>query len=143
MKKFLALTCFLLAFCLAAPHAFAQDATTGTSTTGKPATKKSKSTGVKKTEGRSDSELADLSTKLNLTDDQKAKIKPILDDQTAKIHQVKMSKVGTPDDQKAKSKQIREDASKQIRAVLTPDQQKTYDGDKHHKKDATPPPPAA
>jgi Spy/CpxP family protein refolding chaperone len=137
MKKLLAILCFLVAFSLVAPHAFAQDASTTAAMPGK-STKGSKSSGVKKTSGRADSELADLSTKLTLTDDQKAKIKPILDDQTAKIHQVKMSKVGTSDDQKAKTKQIREDAATKIRALLTPDQQKLYDGEKHQKK-TTPP----
>ena len=153
MKKHLAIFATALAVILAAPHASAQGSGSGqssgsTTTQAAPTsdasttttTKKGKSTGVKKTSGRADSELADLSTKLTLTDDQKAKIKPIIDDKEAKIHTVKMAKTTSPDDQKAKNKEIREAADAQIRALLTPDQQKTFDESKKgSKKEAAPP----
>ena len=101
----------LLAILAIAPSGFAQ--------------KKAKTSGA--ASAHADAELADLTTKLSLTDDEKAKIKPILDDEAAKIHAVKMDKTASDDDKKAKTKPIRDDASKQIRAALTPDQAKTYD----------------
>lgn len=145
MKKHIALSCLALSLTFAASTAYAQDAATtapATATTPAP-TKKSKNSGVRKTSGRSDKELADLSTSLNLTDDQKAKIKPIIDDQEAKMHTVKMDSTLSKDDQKTKSAAIRKDASQQIRSVLTPDQQKTFDGEKHKKKEAAPAAPTA
>ena len=67
---------------------------------------------------------------MTLTDDQQAKIKPILADEATKIHATKGKKsdaAATADDSKAKTKAIRDDANKQIRALLTPDQQKLFD----------------
>jgi len=146
MKKLLAVFPILLAVALAVPQASAQvpaqtpSVTTPDATTAA-ATKKGKSTGVKKTSGRADAELADLSTKLTLTDDQKAKVKPIIDDKEAKMHTVKMAKTGSDDDKKAKTKEIRVAADAQIRALLTPDQQKTFDTEKKSgKKEAAAPP---
>jgi Spy/CpxP family protein refolding chaperone len=149
MKKLLAVFPILLAVALAVPKASAQapaqtpsastpDATTATTA------KKGKSSGTKKSAGRADTELADLSTKLTLTDDQKAKIKPIIDDKEAKMHTVKMNKTGSDDDKKAQTKVIRTAADTQIRALLTPDQQKIFDTEKKKsaKKDAAAPPAA-
>jgi Spy/CpxP family protein refolding chaperone len=150
MKKLLAIFPLLVAVSLAVPRASAQtpaatpSATTPDAAAATATPKKGKSTGVKKSSGRADSELADLSTKLTLTDDQKAKIKPIIDDKEAKIHTVKMAKSTSPDDQKAQNKVIRENANTQIRALLTADQQKTFDeqSKKGGKKAAAPPPAA-
>ena len=141
MKKLLAIFPILLSLVLVVPHAAAQDASSATPAA-TATTKASKTT--KKSGGASaakaDSDLADLDTRLTLTDDEKAKIKPILDDETAKIHAIKMAKTGTPDDQKAKTKVIRDAANTQIRAVLTSDQQKAFDNapKKGSKKAATP-----
>jgi len=110
MKKQYVPATFLLALLAFAPSGFAQ-----------------KKGGAGKSSSRADAQLADLTTKLALTDDEKAKIKPILDDEAAKIHVIKMDKALSVDDKKAKTKPIREDASKQIRAALTSDQAKTYD----------------
>ena len=127
MKKHLAILSLLLAAVLMTATAFAQATTTDTTVPVTAPAKKSKASGVKKTSGRSDAKLADLSTTLNLTDDQKAKIKPIIDDEEAKMHVVKKDSTMSKDDQKAKTKTIRTDADAQIRAVLTPEQQKTLD----------------
>lgn len=132
MKKLLAIFPIMLGLILVVPHASAQDASSATpaataTTKATKTTKKAKSGGA--SAAKADSELADLSTRLTLTDDEKARIKPILDDETAKIHAIKMAKTGNSDDQKAKTKVIRDAANTQIRAVLTPDQQKTFDSD--------------
>ena len=150
MKKQLALFSMLLALVLLAPSAFAQDTTTAPAATTAPVpvtppAKKSKASGVKKTSGRADTEMADLTTELNLTDDQQAKIKPIVADELAKIHSAKKATTGSTDDEKANSKKIRTDANAQIRALLTPDQQKTFDATPKKakkSKDAAPAPTA-
>jgi hypothetical protein len=152
MRKLLAVCPLLLAAAFAMPHhASAQTPGSTTQTpaptsdaSATPTTKKGKSSGVKKTSGRADSELADLTTKLSLSDDQKAKIKPIIDDKEAQIHKVKMAKTTPEDEQKAKNKVIREAANTKIRAILTPDQQKTFDAEsKKSGKKAEAPPAAA
>lgn len=143
MKKLLAIFPIMLGLVLVVPYASAQDASSATpaataTTKATKTTKKAKSGGA--SAAKADSELADLSTRLTLTDDEKAKIKPILDDETAKIHTIKMAKTGSKDDEKAKTKVIRDAANTQIRAVLTPDQQKAFDNapKKGSKKAATP-----
>jgi hypothetical protein len=123
MKKHLTLFAALFAIVLMASSAIAQNTP---STTPATTTKKAKSSGGGAA-GRADKELADLTTKLNLTADQQAKIKPILTDESAKIHASKKAATGSPDDVKAKSKAIRTDANQQIRALLTSTQQKTFD----------------
>lgn len=121
----------------------AQDTSTSTSTSTQTTTtapaRKAKASGSHKNAGRAQGELDELSRTLNLTDDQKAKIKPILEDKDAQIHAARMDKTGTADQTKAKTKAIREDANTKIRALLTPDQQKQFAGVEHkHKKDAAP-----
>ncbi len=132
MKKLFASLPVLAALCLWAPHVRAQDATSAT--TASQSAKHARSEGGKN--GRAEVELAELSTNLNLTDEQKAKIKPLLEDEHTKIHAVREAKTGSADDQKAKTRVIREDANAQIRAVLTPEQQTKFDGmsKKGHKK---------
>jgi Spy/CpxP family protein refolding chaperone len=124
MKKHLALFTVAFAVVLMASTAIAQDTTSGATPTA--TTKKAKSGGKKSSSSRVDTELADMTKQLNLTDDQQAKIKPILADESAQIHKAKKATTGTASDEKAASKKIRDDAKAQILAVLTPDQQKIY-----------------
>ena len=137
MKKLFASLPVLVALCFWAPHARAQDATSAT--TASQSGKHAKSEGGKKSMGRAEAELADLSTNLNLTDEQKAKIKPLLEEEHTKIHAVRQANTGSADDEKAKTKVIRDDANAQIRALLTPEQQTKFDGmsKKGHKKAAS------
>ncbi|HZL27564.1 MAG TPA: hypothetical protein VFC39_13645 [Acidobacteriaceae bacterium] len=74
-----------------------------------------------------DAHLANLTAKLTLTPDEKGKIKPILHNESAKIDALKMDKSLSEANRKAKIEPLRDDADKQIRAVLTPAQQKIYD----------------
>jgi hypothetical protein len=112
MKKRLALiTTILFTILVIVPGAFGQ--------------KKSKASGG--SSSRADAQLATLTTQLSLTDSEKQNIKPILEDEGAKIHEVRMDSTLSKDDQKAKNKTIRDGASQKIRTFLTPDQQKTYD----------------
>lgn len=111
MKKQRILAGFLVALFVTLPGAVAQQSNGST----------------KPVVSHADAHLANLTTKLSLTSDEKGKIKPILDNESAKIDALKMDKSLTPVNRKAKIEPIRDDADKQIRVVLTPAQQKIYD----------------
>jgi len=70
-----------------------------------------------------DQHLQMLSEKLNLTDDQKAKVKPILQDQMQQMKAVHEDSSLTQEQKRAKMKSIHESLHEQINAVLTPEQQ--------------------
>jgi periplasmic protein CpxP/Spy len=67
-----------------------------------------------------------LSDKLNLTDDQKAKLKPILEDQMQQMKAVRDDTSLSQDQKRAKVKSIHESFHEQINAVLTPEQQAKF-----------------
>lgn len=67
-----------------------------------------------------------LGEKLNLSDDQKAQIKPIIADRQQKMQALR-SDTSMRRRQKARQmKSIFEESDKKIKAILTPDQQKQY-----------------
>jgi hypothetical protein len=101
----------LAAFLVTVPGAFAQQTKGST----------------KPVVSHADAHLANLTARLTLTPDEKGKIKPILDSESAKIDALKMDRSLSTVNRKAKIAPIRDDADKQIRAVLTPAQQKIYD----------------
>ncbi len=59
---------------------------------------------------------------LNLTDEQKAKLRPIIADENQQMEAVRNDSALTTDQKVAKANQIRETASPKIKAVLTPEQ---------------------
>src|SRR6266704_3584085 len=59
---------------------------------------------------------------LNLTDEQKAKLRPIIADENQQMEAVRNDSTLTTDQKVAKANQIRETASPKIKAVLTPEQ---------------------
>jgi Spy/CpxP family protein refolding chaperone len=139
MKKHLALFAAFAAIVLMASSAVAQTpaapttpapttpAATAPAAASAPAAKKGKASGGGAA-GKADKDLADLTKTLTLTDDQQAKIKPILADESAKIRAgKKKGSTASADDTKAANKVIRDAANQQIRALLTPDQQKIFD----------------
>jgi periplasmic protein CpxP/Spy len=67
-----------------------------------------------------------LSEKLNLTDDQKTKLKPILQDQLQQMKAVREDSSLSEDQRRAKMKSIHESLHDQINAVLTPEQQAKF-----------------
>ena len=67
-----------------------------------------------------------LSEKLNLTDDQKAKLKPILQDELQQMKTVREDTSLSEDQRRAKMKSIHESLHEQINAVLTPEQQTKF-----------------
>lgn len=72
----------------------------------------------------SDEMLDHMSKELNLTDDQKTKIKPILEEQMKQMQDARESTSGSQQDRRAKMKQIHENTMSQIRPILNSDQQK-------------------
>ena len=75
-----------------------------------------------------------LSEKLNLTEDQKAKLKPIFQDQAEQMKAVHDDPSLTPEQKAAKKKAIHETTHNQINAVLTPEQQEKF---KEMKREST------
>lgn len=73
-----------------------------------------------------DQHLQMLSEKLNLTDDQKAKLKPILQDQMQQMKAVREDSSLSEQQKRAKMKSIHDSLHDQINAVLTPDQQAKF-----------------
>lgn len=67
-----------------------------------------------------------LSEKLNLSEDQKTKLKPIFQDQEQQLKAVHDDASLTPEQKTAKKKAIHETTHDQINAVLTPEQQEKF-----------------
>ena len=66
--------------------------------------------------------LDQLAQQLNLTDDQKAKVKPILEARDQKMRELRGDTSLTREDRSAKMKALRDDMTTQMKAVLTPEQ---------------------
>ena len=66
--------------------------------------------------------LDQLAQQLNLTDDQKTKVKSILDAQQQKIRDLRTDTSVAPENRRAKVQSIREETSTQMKAALTPEQ---------------------
>ena len=73
-----------------------------------------------------DQRLQRMTQALNLTEDQQAKIKPILENEMTQMQSLRSDTSLSQDDRMAKMKQIRESSASQINPILTPDQQKQY-----------------
>jgi protein CpxP len=64
-----------------------------------------------------------LTEKLNLTEDQQASVKPILEDESKQAKALHDDVSLAPADKRAKMKELHESSTEKIVAVLTPDQQ--------------------
>ncbi len=76
---------------------------------------------------RVEARLQKLATELNLTDDQKNQLKPILQDEVKQLKTVRDDSSMSADQKKAKIAEIRQNSRSQMRSVLTPEQQKKLD----------------
>jgi len=74
-----------------------------------------------------DEQLQHMTKVLNLTDDQQAKIKPILEERQQKMSALMQDNSLSREDRHAKFRDVRSSSSQQIRAILTPEQQKKMD----------------
>jgi len=87
-----------------------------------------------------------LTKELNLTEEQRARIKSALEDEQKWMSSLKQDSPLSPEDRRAKFEEIKKDTSQQIRRILNKDQLKKYDElqSKHgnwreHRKSSTPP----
>lgn len=72
-------------------------------------------------------QLQRLNENLNLTDDQKSQIKPILEDRQKAMEQLHNDSSMSEDDKRAKMHSLMEDSNTKIRAVLNDDQKQKFD----------------
>src|SRR4051812_34348628 len=107
---------------------FAQDQTTGT------ATQEQQQKGQKMGGHRHGGKMKDpqarldhMSKVLNLTDDQKAKIKPILDSESQQMQALKSDTSTAKQDKRAKMMDIHKSTMDQIKPILNSDQQAKLD----------------
>lgn len=95
-----------------------------------------------------DEELQRLDKQLKLTDDQKASIKPILEDRQKKMQSLHSDSSLSPEDRMTKMRSIMDESNSKIRDVLNDDQKKQFDEMQQHMRGrghgpggGTPPPP--
>jgi len=74
-----------------------------------------------------DDQLKHLTKKLNLSDDQQAKVKPILEEQRSQMEQLRADNSGSRQDRWKKMREIHENSDNQIKSLLNEDQQKQFD----------------
>lgn len=72
-------------------------------------------------------QLASMTEVLKLTEEQRAKIKPILDEQTKQINAIRADKNTPLQERTAKYQQLRKASHEKVRAVLTPEQAEKWD----------------
>jgi len=79
--------------------------------------------------GKQDSQkhLQKLTKELNLSADQQAKVKSILDDQQQQFSTIRQDSSLSKQDKHAKMEQVHDSSASQVRAVLNPDQQTKFD----------------
>lgn len=70
--------------------------------------------------------LQRLSQELNLDDQQKAKIKPILEAEHKQMEALRSDSSLSPEDRRAKFREIHENTLKQMNPILTPEQQEKF-----------------
>ncbi len=73
-----------------------------------------------------ESRLKMLTEKLDLTEDQQAKLKPILEDESTQMKTLHDDTSLAPEDKRAKMKELHGSSTEKINAVLTPDQQSKW-----------------
>ncbi len=74
-----------------------------------------------------DARLQRMSKQLNLTEEQKAKIKPILENETKQIDTLRQDTSTAQQDRRAKFQEIHQSTMSEIRPILNADQQKKLD----------------
>jgi hypothetical protein len=81
-----------------------------------------------------------LIAQLNLTEDQKPKVKAVFDDQRQKLGDLRADTSLSQDDRRAKMKEIRDGVNTQLKGILTPDQFATWQKIAPGHRRPTPPP---
>jgi len=73
-----------------------------------------------------ESKLQQISTQLNLSEEQKTKLKPILQDEVDQLKALKSDTSASSQDKLQKAKEIRASHKQQIDAILTPEQKEKW-----------------
>jgi Spy/CpxP family protein refolding chaperone len=81
---------------------------------------------------RAEQRLKRLSKKLNLTDDQKEKIKPILQDEEKQLTDLETDTTLTPQQKHKKTREIRMSSKSQMDGILTPEQKEKMPSGRGH-----------
>ena len=110
----------LLAVCALATVAFAQQDTP-------PPQGGAEGQGHRRGMMSTDDQLKSLTEKLNLTSDQQAKVKPILEDTHSQMQKIMQDESSSREDKMTKMRSLHESASSKIRDILTDDQKKKFD----------------
>jgi periplasmic protein CpxP/Spy len=74
-----------------------------------------------------DDQLKRMSKQLKLSDDQQAKVKPILEEQRNQMQQLRSDSSLSQDEKMGKMRELRQQSSSQIKALLNDQQQKKFD----------------
>src|SRR3984893_15469926 len=74
-----------------------------------------------------DDQIKHLTKKLKLSDDQQAKLKPILEDQRKQMEQIHNDSSLSREDRFSKMQELRQNSDSQIKDVLNEDQQRNFD----------------
>ena len=74
-----------------------------------------------------DDQVAAMTDQLNLTADQQAKIKPLLQDQHDQMQTLMKDTSLSPDDRRAKARSVHQSTVAKVREILNDDQKKKYD----------------
>jgi protein CpxP len=74
-----------------------------------------------------DDQIKHLTKKLKLSDEQQAKLKPILEDQRKQMDQIHSDSSMSRQDRFSKMQELRQNTDTQIKSVLNEDQQKNFD----------------
>ncbi len=82
-----------------------------------------------------DDQINHLSKKLSLSDEQKAKLTPILEDQRKQMEAVHNDSSLSREDRFGKMQELRKSSDDQIKAILNPDQQKNFDKMREEQRD--------
>ena len=83
--------------------------------------------------GHAGGRLAKLAQHLDLTNDQKAQLKPILKHEAEQVRDIRQNSSLSPEAQRDQIKEVRKDTRPQILAILTPEQrEKLKDLRRHH-----------
>jgi periplasmic protein CpxP/Spy len=82
-----------------------------------------------------DEQIKHLSKKLKLSDDQQAKLKPILEDQRKQMDTIHSDSSLSREDRFGKMQELRKSSDDQIKSVLNADQQKSFDKMREEQQD--------
>jgi Spy/CpxP family protein refolding chaperone len=82
-----------------------------------------------------DDQLQHLTKKLNLSEGQQAKLKPILEDRRAQMEKIHSDSSLSREDRFSKMQELRQNSDTQIKNVLNEDQQKNFDKMRQEQRD--------